>query len=198
MLFRSVSQSRYIVVMDWFRWHHGTVTDPKFRWLAKKSNVSISDVVAIWCCVLENVSMSNKRGELSGFDCADIDVLYDLEDGTCERVLSAMQEKGMIVDNCVAKWSVRQPLREDSTSAERKRRQRDNAASIDMSHNVTHCHAEDVDVPLCPALSQNVPPRLDKIRIEEKDLCDGKARRVRVPKTDHSFFSSWWCYAIVS
>ena len=48
--------------MHWFRWHHGTVTDPKFGLIAKKAGASVAQVIAIWAYLLEAASAAEERG----------------------------------------------------------------------------------------------------------------------------------------
>lgn len=37
--------------IDWFRWHHGSVTDPKFKLIAKKkAGARVGDVIAVFSC----------------------------------------------------------------------------------------------------------------------------------------------------
>ena len=44
--------------MDWFRWHHGSVTDPKFQLVARRAGASLPDVLAVWAYVLEAASQA--------------------------------------------------------------------------------------------------------------------------------------------
>lgn len=119
--------------MEWFRWWHGTLTDPKFQWVARKSGQSFTTVIALWVALLERASSvtqgdaSVTRGDVSGFDCDDHDVLFGIDDGSCARVLAAFVAKGMIIEGVIAKWEQRQPKREDS-SAERTRAYRERKA----------------------------------------------------------------------
>jgi hypothetical protein len=116
--------------MDWFRWWHGTLTDPKFQWVARKSGQPFTAVIALWVALLERASSvtqgdaSVTRGDVTGFDCDDHDVLFGLDDGSCARIFEAFAAKGMIVESRIAKWEERQPKREDS-SAERTRAYRE-------------------------------------------------------------------------
>jgi hypothetical protein len=116
--------------MEWFRWWHGTLTDPKFQWVARKSGQSFTSVIALWVALLERASSvtqgdaSVTRGDVSGFDCDDHDVLFGLDDGCCARIFDAFVAKGMIANNVITNWEKRQPKREDS-SAERARAYRE-------------------------------------------------------------------------
>jgi len=61
--------------MDWFRWHHGSVTDPKFQLIARKSGCSVAEVIGFWAMLLESASMNEVRGctgylDFEAIDCA--------------------------------------------------------------------------------------------------------------------------------
>lgn len=121
--------------MEWFRWWHGTLTDPKFQWVARKSGQSFTSVIALWVALLERASSvtqgdaSVTRGDVSGFDCDDHDVLFGIDDGSCAQILAAFVAKGMIANGAIANWEKRQPKREDS-SAERTRAYRERKSKV--------------------------------------------------------------------
>lgn len=106
--------------MDWFRWWHGTVTDPKFQWVARRCGEKVATVIAVWACLLECASTATQgnadatRGNVASFDCNDYDVLLGLEDGAVRKIFDAMTEKNLIADGRIAGWDGRQPKREDS------------------------------------------------------------------------------------
>jgi hypothetical protein len=106
--------------MDWFRWWHGTVTDPKFQWVSRRCGLSLAEVIAVWACLLECASTATQgnadatRGNVASFDCNDYDVLLGLGDGQVEKILAAMVDKKLIVEGRIAGWDGRQPKREDS------------------------------------------------------------------------------------
>ena len=130
--------------MDWFRWHTGSTTDPKFRVVARKAaqavpGVRLSDVLAVWAMILERASEADERGVIEGYDCEGADAHLDLPDGAACAIVQAMQDKGLLADERVAKWDQRQPKREDSTATERKRAQRER--DREAKANVTHGHA---------------------------------------------------------
>lgn len=136
--------------MHWLRWHHGACSDSKWPLIARKSGENVGAVVALWAALLEHASQSEERGDVSRFDPEETDALYGWPDGTSARVLRAMLEKKLIVDGRIRSWEKRQPLREDPTAAERKRRQRAREASMRnvehpevaaLSRPVTHGHA---------------------------------------------------------
>lgn len=133
--------------MDWLRWWHGTVTDPKFQRVARTAGVGVGQVIAVWACLLERASSVTPgdakvtagdapvtRGSVTGFDCADHDVLLGFEDGTAERVLSGLIDRGLIVDGRIARWEERQPKREDSSTARtreyRERKKQSEAVTV--------------------------------------------------------------------
>jgi len=138
-------------LMDWFRWHHGSVTDPKFRLVAKRAQASVAEVVAVWAFVLETASQNPERGAFGEIDAEALDLALGMDDGATARILAAMHDRTLIADGRIPAWDKRQPKREDNTAAERQRlkRQREQelalaqAAAVtgDASRTVTQCHA---------------------------------------------------------
>ncbi len=115
--------------MHWFRWHHGSVTDPKLGLIAKKAGVSMAEVIAIWACLLEAASESEDRGNPGAPDFESMDFALGLEEGVAQRVYGLMQDKALIAEETgrLVAWERRQPKREreDDGGTERKRRQRE-------------------------------------------------------------------------
>ncbi len=154
-------------MMDWFRWHHGSVSDPKFQLVAKRASATVAEVVAVWAFVLETASQSESRGQFDGIDCEAVDLALGMVDGTAQRILIAMEQRGLIEGGRIAAWSKRQPKREDESANERKRRQRERehaerigkpeCVTGSESRAVTQSHAE----------SRAVTP--EEKREEEKD-----------------------------
>ena len=162
--------------MDWFRWHHGSITDPKFQLVAKKSGASVAEVVALWAFALEEASMSDDRGSIEGLDIESVECLLGLDDGKGELILAAMAVRGLIADGRIASWDKRQPARErdDDNAAERKRKQRERDA---MSHQET---PEQEHVTPCHTMSHQKTPREEKIREEKKE----GSKAIRAPRFD--------------
>jgi hypothetical protein len=121
--------------IEWFRWYHGTVSNPKLALIAKKSGQSRPVTIAVWAALLEHASKSDIRGDVSNFDVEIIAVALDIEEDAINAVIAAMNAKGMIVDRTIAKWEARQPQREDA-STERVRAFREK-----QKPNVTHGNA---------------------------------------------------------
>lgn len=152
--------------MDWLRWWHGTASDPKLKWVARRSGQTFANVLAVWACLLEAASniaggdAGVTRGDVAAFDCEAHDAQLDVEDGTCARILAAFVDKGMVQAGRIANWEKRQPKREDAgdpvtgakSATQRKREQRererasvagapdDNTQGHDESRAVTHGH----------------------------------------------------------
>ena len=115
--------------IDWFRWHHGSVTDPKFRLVAKRAGARVSEVLATWASLLEAASAADDRGNAGRPDFEAMDLALDMDEGTAERIYRHMCERDVIDAKTgrVVSWEKRQPKRErpeDVTAAERKRNQR--------------------------------------------------------------------------
>jgi hypothetical protein len=95
--------------MDWFRWHHGTVTDPKWRVVAAESGQRLSDVLAVWAAMLEHASQNEARGSLAGWRDKVVAAALDLTPEAVEAIRKAMG--GMVIDGeQLVGWRKRQPL----------------------------------------------------------------------------------------
>jgi hypothetical protein len=109
--------------MAWFRWHHGSVNDPKFGLVARRARVTVAAVIATWACLLEAASANEPRGTLGAIDFEALDYQLGLEDGDAERIVAAMTDRGLIEQGAIAAWEKRQPKREreQDSSSERVR-----------------------------------------------------------------------------
>lgn len=141
---------------QWLRLWHGTVTDPKFGMVARDCHAMSRNVtprhavLSVWLYLLETASQNSPRGNIDGLDVEVMAFALDMDSDMAVAIVEAMKKRGLIADNSLNGWEKRQPKREDSTAAERKRASRE-------SRRVTQCHTE----------SRNVP--LDKIREDKKD-----------------------------
>lgn len=153
--------------IDWFRWHHGSVTDPKFGLIAKKAGARVGDVIAVWALVLESASANDDRGTVGKIDAEAIEFLLGLDDGMVHKILDAMTQRGLLgTGGRVESWDKRQPKREDDTAAERKRRQREREHEIRMAAGVTGEASRDVTQSHAPVTRGH--DREEKSREEEK------------------------------
>lgn len=153
--------------IDWFRWHHGSVTDPKFQLIAKKAGASLPDVLAVWAYLLESASASDVRGQFSDIDAEALDCLFSFPDGRTADILDALGARGLISDNAITSWDKRQPKREREvipstamTGAERVAKHR--AAKVALQQSGDH-------VTPCNATKRQETPREEKSREEEKN-----------------------------
>jgi hypothetical protein len=172
--------------MDWFRWWHGSVTDPKFQLIARKANTNVASIIAIWAALLESASnvtqcdAPKRRGDASGFDCDAHDVLLGLEEGICAKVIDLFKTYNLINNGRIARWESRQPKREDSSTArtrawrERKAKEKNNSKKIMYNERVTQCDAPDTDT--------DTDTDTDKKKTKSKDLV----------KESISLFDKFW------
>lgn len=148
----------------WFRFHHGTVNDPKWRVVASRASkamsrkVTIGHVLAVWTAMMENASQAQPRGQLSNWSHEDVGAALDIPDEEVAAIHAAMQGKTLDGDKLTG-WNRRQINREDPTAAERQRRKRERDACHDSND-------DDRDIDSCHAMSRNVTT--DKKRREEK------------------------------
>lgn len=160
--------------IDWFRWHHGTVSDYKFPLVARQSGASVAEVVAVWANLLEAASANVvERGMLSGLpDFEALDCALGLPDGRCAAVFKALQARGLIDEHLhIVAWQRRQPKREreDDTAAERKRRQREREADDGVTGDDAPSHA----------MSRQKTPRGEESREEGIEEATASSRRQR-------------------
>ncbi len=163
--------------IDWFRWHHGSVTDPKFQLVARKAGARLSDVLAIWAYVLEHASAADVRGEFGDLDFEAIDCLFGFDDGLTAAVLDQMGVRGLVCDGAVSSWTKRQPKREreGDNSTDRvkafRQKQRQETPEVD-------------DATPCNATQRQETPREEERREEFIDAAQGAAnkRGTRLPQ----------------
>lgn len=176
--------------IDWFRWHHGSVVDPKFQLVAKRAGVTLPAVLAVWAYTLEKASASDDRGEFGEIDVESLDCLFGFDDGATDRILAALHDRGLIESGRVVSWEKRQPKRErdggDPTAADRKRAQRERDA--ESSAAVTPDCANVGSVTPCHAMSRQKKPRGEERRVEIKEkqsqgLSPNQEQRAEVTRT---------------
>lgn len=152
--------------MDWFRWHHGSVTDPKFALVARKAGASVPDVLAVWAYILETASQSVERGDFGTVDCEALDCVFGFpapETRTAD-ILAALSDRGLTDGTRIAAWEKRQPKREreDATNADRQ------ATFKAKQNQVTPDNAND----------NQKTPRVEESRVDKKE--EGR-RATRIP-----------------
>lgn len=140
----------------WFRWHHGTVNDPKWRVVAARAchamsrNVTIANVIAVWASMLECASQANPRGSLAGWVDEDVAAGLGLEIAEVAAIREAMQGKTMEGD-VLSAWNTRQRKREDDGATARKQAQREREKSRQQNvskRDKIESHAPSRNVPL--------------------------------------------------
>lgn len=191
--------------MDWFRWWHGTANDPKFRLVARDSNIPVASVIGVWAVILESASLNNPRGTIE----IDFEVLeYQIGIDNAKKIIDSMCKRGMLVDvtpcnanvtPCsndvtlqnvtrfynVKNWEKRQPKRErEDDSAERVRKHREAAKALKENNNTPINN----DVTPCNAMK-----RLDKEEIrEDKDKTNLKEKNKKEKSPSGSRLSKDW------
>lgn len=155
--------------MDWYRWWHGSSTDPKFQMVAKECDIPLACVIGLWATLLEQASASSKRGSF----VIDHEVMsFQLGIDTVTPC-NAMKRRGLLHETDglfhIANWEKRQPKRErDDNSTERVRKHRDNKKQT-LTDDETH-------VTPCNDNETTETPRLDKRREEKESVAHARAR----------------------
>ena len=161
--------------MDWFRWHHGTVTDRKWPRIASRAGTTVANVIAVWAALLEAASQAEDRGSvhLSDDDCEDLDAALGMPADTTRAVIAELSARDLIGDdNRLTAWDRRQPKRErEDNSAERVRKYRERLRSSgDASEQQeTPSGTDETGVTPCNAAVTTETPRGEERRGEKKD-----------------------------
>jgi proteasome lid subunit RPN8/RPN11 len=108
-------------------------------------SVTSRDINVTSCDEVTNVTLDHevvttshdcvtRRGDIVTFDCDDHDLLFDFSEGKTAQIVTALTERGLIVDGRIFNWDLTQqndsPIRANvkkapMTAAERKKKQRD-------------------------------------------------------------------------
>jgi hypothetical protein len=178
--------------MDWFRWHHGSVSDPKLALVAKECSMPVACVVGLWAYILEAASANDLRGQVDNFDEEVASFHLGLDVVT---PCNAMKRRGMLHETdgvlFVSNWAKRQVKREredDSTGRVQKHRHLKKQQLTEVEVDETPCNAtqrhetpredksrEDIDtyvnkLPVCPtdeviSLYHEHLPQLPTVRV---------------------------------
>lgn len=169
----------------WFRWHHGSVTDPKFKLIAHRADARLGDVVAIWAIALEAASSNADRGSIGRLDYESIDCLLGASDGTTERIFDAMVQRGLIDrDGRVVSWDKRQPMREREDSSAGRTREYRERLKQQRDADVNHVTPSDASV-------TQKTPRGEESREEGRKPPRSSARAASLPDGFGQFWSAY-------
>lgn len=130
---------------NWFRWHVGTSTDPKFKTIAVRAGARLAEVLSVWAMMLECAAQASPPGCLDGWDDEDVAAHLGMARDDVEAIRAAMQGKTLDGD-ALRRWSRRQPKREDG-SADRARAWREarKAEALEAAAAVTNGAMATVD-----------------------------------------------------
>lgn len=189
--------------MDWFRWHQGSTTDPKFQLVARKCGRSVAEVIAMWAVVLEAANAQELRGQHGNLDFESIDCQLGLQDGAAQDIYTALCDRGLVdkFQGLVKAWDKRQPRREREaveSSTDRVRRHRAKAAPVNESATETvgfdgdspassslAFHGVTSDETPCNAMEHQKQPRGEERRREESNTSFSE-QRVGAPPVNAS------------
>jgi len=130
--------------MQWFRWYHGTCTDPKFDGIALRAHARKSEVIALWALILETASAYDDRG-LCHLSPAALGGALRMKAETAQRIVEGLETEGLLSSGRVVSWDKRQPKREDD-SYQRVTKWRETQRNVDVTQCnalVTQCNAPD-------------------------------------------------------
>lgn len=143
--------------IQWWRSWHGAPTDHKWAVIAARSKVKVGVVSAVAWALMDFASQNKERGSVTGFDTETYSVYSGFDEEEIKAVISAMVDKGMIVNGMFTNWEKRQPKREDD-SKERVARYREKKRSV------TQCNEKSADETFSSSsLILNIEDRFDQV-----------------------------------
>lgn len=110
----------------WYRVYNTFVGHPKWRAIARATNIELVRVQAIVTALLGEANQAMPRGSLADFDVFDCAANLEVEPEEVARIYAELEHRQWIVHDHIATWAKRQPDREDPEATERKQRSRDN------------------------------------------------------------------------
>lgn len=103
-------------IEHWFRWHIGTVADPKLGLIANRAACRKVEVLGVWATLLEAAATAEERGMVESWDAEVVAFNLGIGMNLVLSIVDAMQ--GLLLDGMrIKKWNKRQPKREDSSAA---------------------------------------------------------------------------------
>lgn len=115
--------------MQWFRWYHGTCSDPKLGSVARKVGATRERVIAVWAMILESASEAQDRGRFT-VDPDGIADCLNCDTASIAAIMEEMAARGMLSDGTVAAFESRNPPRDDSAERVRRHRERKREATV--------------------------------------------------------------------
>lgn len=109
--------------MKWFRSYHGAPMDPKWPVVAKRANVGVAEVAAIWWCLMDHASQQDDRGSIEGFDPEIVSEFFKIDTTAINAVLEALEQKQCLTGKRVSNWEEYQ-IEETSTPRVKRFRNR--------------------------------------------------------------------------
>lgn len=167
---------------DWFRSWHGAPTDNKWLLIAKRASVKPIHVSGTWWALLDHASQHSDRGFVGDFDQETFALFAGMEEEHVSRIVTALCDKGLIVDDRIGQWGKRQPKREDETAGDRQRKRRANNGGK-PPNNGGDGPREGIANDDCHAMSRNVTPDKDEIR-EDSSVANATGTVVPHPAAD--------------
>ena len=144
--------------IQWWRSWHGAPTDHKWAVIAARSKVKVGVVSAVAWALMDFASQNKERGSVTGFDTETYSVYSGFDEEEIKAVISAMVDKGMIVNGMFTNWEKRQPKREDD-SKERVARYREKKRSV------TQCNEKSADETFSSSsLILNIEDKFDQVQ----------------------------------
>jgi hypothetical protein len=124
--------------ITWYRQRHDWFKSTRIVAIARRLDQPLAFVAMLWEAAFNHASKQADRGSVAHFPPEDAGAELGIDDAVAARIWAAFVTRGMIAGDRIANWEELEPIREDPTAAERKRRQRER--DQELADDVTQCH----------------------------------------------------------
>lgn len=108
----------------WLRLYSDFPGHPKWRLVALKAEITVTEAVAIAATLLCHANKSRPRGSLAEFSPLECAAALSIGPEAVQRAYDALEELGWIDHDHLVTWDERNPDIEDPTAVDRQRRRR--------------------------------------------------------------------------
>jgi hypothetical protein len=116
--------ARKVKRYGWYRTYEDFIAHPKWRLVAAKADVPLTQVHSMAQALFSCASKNRKNGWIGNFDPFECAVTLDISPDAVARVYLTFEQIDWVADGYIVDWADRNPDQEDPTAAERQRNAR--------------------------------------------------------------------------
>lgn len=108
----------------WYRTYEDFIAHPKWRLVAAKAGVPLTEVHSMAQALFSCASKNRKNGWIANFDPFECAIMLDIAPEHVASIYRTFEEIDWVVDGYIVDWADRNPDQEDPTAADRQRNAR--------------------------------------------------------------------------